>query len=247
MRQSFAESRELHPYAEPSSVSGFQPRVQQTSGIENSWDEPTPRDALSEAQDVKAPTLPGLTWANPHRVAKLVGLYSRYIYRLLRRFGVPEASLDDATQQVFIIAARKLHDVPEDRERPFLCGTAVRVASNIRRATSQNARRFDNTLLDGLQSQTPDTDALIEQKQARMALDHILNSMTDELRTVFVLCELQGLTAPETALIVDAPLGTVSSRLRRARERFHEEASRIRSELDLRRNSASTASTRRGR
>jgi len=59
-------------------------------------------------------------------------------------------------------------------------------------------------------------------------LDAVLDSMPMEQRTVFVLFEFEELSVPEIALLVDAPLGTVSSRLRRARELFHAAADRVR-------------------
>jgi RNA polymerase sigma-70 factor (ECF subfamily) len=64
--------------------------------------------------------------------------------------------------------------------------------------------------------------------QARRLLDLILDRLPEEQRTVFVLSEIEGMTAPEVAAIVGVPLGTVSSRLRRAREQFHVEAARLR-------------------
>ena len=48
----------------------------------------------------------------------------------------------------------------------------------------------------------------------------VLRQMSDDLRTVFVLFEIEGMTVPEVAEVVGIPLGTAASRLRRAREKF---------------------------
>lgn len=170
-------------------------------------------------------------WGSARIVAQLVAQHSRFVWCLLRRLGVRVAYLDDATQQVFIVAARRLEDVPEGRERAFLCGTAVRVASNYRRADGAYGARHSEASLDEVQCNMPNGEALLEQMQARRMLDAVLDSMTEDLRTAFVLTEIEGLTAPEVATIVDAPIGTVSSRLRRAREQFRTEAARIRDAL----------------
>jgi RNA polymerase sigma-70 factor (ECF subfamily) len=171
-------------------------------------------------------------WGDARRVAQLVAEHSRFLWRLLKRFGVVENQLDDATQQVFIIAARKLDLVSPGRERSFLCGIAVRVASNRRRAMVRLQLHHAEATLDELQSRSPSAESLFEEKQARTALDHVLSQMPEELRAVFVLCELEGMTAPETAAIVGAPVGTVSSRLRRARSVFRETAEALRSRFD---------------
>ena len=167
-------------------------------------------------------------WGSPRAVAALVAEHSRFVWCLLRRLGVQVSYLDDATQQVFIVAARRMDDVPLGRERAFLCGTAVRVASNYRRAAGNYGARHVEASLDEIQNNTPQSDSLLEQMQARRMLDAVLDAMTEDLRTVFVLAEIEGLTAPEVATIVDAPIGTVSSRLRRAREQFRNEAARLR-------------------
>lgn len=170
-------------------------------------------------------------WGSSRMVAQVVAQHSRFIWCLLRRLGVRVSCLDDATQQVFIVTARRLEDVPEGRERAFLCGTAIRVASNYRRADGAYGARHSETSLEEIQSSAPNSEALLEQIQARRMLDTVLDSMTQDLRTVFVLTEVEGLTAPEVAVIVDAPIGTVSSRLRRAREQFRAEAARLRDAL----------------
>jgi RNA polymerase sigma-70 factor (ECF subfamily) len=145
--------------------------------------------------------------------------------------GVQVSHLDDATQQVFIVAARRLEDMRTGSERSFLCGTAVRVASNYRRNAGKRAERIAEVNLDELQCGLPNGESLLEQMRARRLLDLVLDRMSEDLRTVFVLSEIEGLTAPEMAAIVDCPLGTVSSRLRRAREQFRTETTLLREAL----------------
>ena len=74
------------------------------------------------------------------RLSAIVREQSRNVWRALRRLGVPIDWLDDATQEVFIIASRKLHFIEPGAERSFLYGTALRVAANLRR--SHKARQF---------------------------------------------------------------------------------------------------------
>ncbi|MFT3926109.1 MAG: sigma-70 family RNA polymerase sigma factor [Myxococcales bacterium] len=143
----------------------------------------------------------------------------RFIWRLLRRLGCAPASADDATQQVFLIVAERLSDITPGRERSFAYGTALRVAQAMRRSLGREADGVD---ADARPSLTPAPDELLEQRRARERLDGILAQLPFELRTVFVLYELEGLTAPEIADMAGLALGTVASRLRRARERFRE-------------------------
>jgi RNA polymerase sigma-70 factor (ECF subfamily) len=141
------------------------------------------------------------------------------IWRLLRRFGVPPSQADDATQQVFLILAERMADVREGSERAFLFGTALRTASTLRRT---GKREFLTEHADLEPSQFPGTDELADQRRARQALDAILQLMDADLRTVFVLYELQQFTSVEIADILGIPIGTAASRLRRARQQFRE-------------------------
>jgi RNA polymerase sigma-70 factor (ECF subfamily) len=140
------------------------------------------------------------------------------IWRLLRRCGVAPSGADDAAQQVFLIFTERLADVREGSERAFLFGTALRVASTIRRTTK---RVLLTEYADLEASPLPGTDELADQRRARRVLDSILEEMDADFRTVFVLYELQQFTSVEIAHILDIPVGTAASRLRRAREQFH--------------------------
>lgn len=151
------------------------------------------------------------------RVARMVERDYRMIWRLLRRLGVHEHAVDDATQQVFLVAAERLADIAPCSERSFVFGTALRVSQSFRRRHSREAPSAEADLNV---SPLPGPDELSEQRRRRELLDRLIERLPLDLRSVFILFELEGLSSPQIAELVDVPLGTVASRLRRARERF---------------------------
>jgi RNA polymerase sigma-70 factor (ECF subfamily) len=138
------------------------------------------------------------------------------IWRLLRGLGVPADRIDDAAQQVFLVYAERRADVAPGSERSFLFGTALRVAHAVRRVGSRELP----SEIDCASSDQPGIEELTDQKRARQVLDGILDQLEPELRDVFVLYELEEFTMPEIATIVEIPLGTAASRLRRGRDKF---------------------------
>src|SRR4051794_8500526 len=72
--------------------------------------------------------------ADDARLRRMLDESFDFIWRSLRRFGLSDDRADDAAQQVFIIAARKLDTIRPESERSFLFGTAMRVASDMRRS-----------------------------------------------------------------------------------------------------------------
>jgi RNA polymerase sigma-70 factor, ECF subfamily len=153
---------------------------------------------------------------------RLVGAFTehfRFVWRTLRRFGVPHARVDDAAAHVFDTLTRKLDQVEPGKERTFLLSTAVRVSANVRRK-EQRAPRDHEQDVDGLAHPDPIPDELLEWKRRRELLEQVLDSLPDEQRTAFVLFELEGLSMSEISEALAVPMGTVASRLRRARARF---------------------------
>lgn len=139
--------------------------------------------------------------------------------------------VDDALQKVFVIAARKLGGVPPEAERTFLFGVAVRVAANARRGDRRHGQVFVDAPNGeaGVDAQTPEDQLM--QNEMRRLLDVALDRMPFELRTVFVLVELEELPPSQVAELLGLPGGTAASRLRRARECFSEIARRMRAKL----------------
>lgn len=149
-----------------------------------------------------------------------------FIWRSLRRFGVPPSRVDDAAQQVFVIASQKLDVIAEGSERSFLFGTAMRVASDVRRSAPVR-REVASDGADLEPDASPLPDELVDRRRARAMLDRVLDEMDDDLRAVLVMFELEGLSSPEIAELMNIPVGTVASRLRRAREDFEARVARI--------------------
>lgn len=168
----------------------------------------------------------------PHaRAQVLVVSHFDSIWRLLRRLGVPESAVDDAAQQVFVIATNKLSKIQPGSEQSFLFGVALRIASDERRKAR---RRHDVTELEesAFRHEGPTPDELIDQRKARALMDDVLEAMPLELRTVFVLYEMEEMTMAEIAKVLGIPSGSVASRLRRAREHFHEYVRRYRAKWE---------------
>ncbi|HEU4403669.1 MAG TPA: sigma-70 family RNA polymerase sigma factor [Polyangiaceae bacterium] len=143
-----------------------------------------------------------------------------FVGRLLRRLGVPRDAIEDATQEVFFITSRRLDDIAEGRERAFVFGVAVRVASGRRRVAARERRAAPDGSLDARPTHDPTPEALADEKRARELLDRTLERMAFDLRSVVVLFELEEMTAIEIARRLSIPQGTVMSRLRRARQQL---------------------------
>ncbi len=158
------------------------------------------------------------------RVADLVRRYYDFVWRSLRRLGVRDGDADDASQKVFLTAARKLEAIRPGCESSYLYQTAIRVASDYRRSKVRRTEANFEEQLDGPNPSdtSPSMDELMDMRRARVKLDAVLDSMPMDLRAVFVLHELEQSTMAEIAEMLELPTGTVASRLRRARKLFLE-------------------------
>lgn len=181
------------------------------------------REAIFQA---KTPAMP----KSDERLKYMVEAYFDFIWRSLRGLGVASANVDDAAQQVFLIASQKLDAIELGREKSFLFATARGVAANARRSASRSREHADDALVAAHVDPAPNPEQALSSQQGRKVLERILESMDEDARMVFVLFELEGMTTASIATLIGAPMGTVASRLRRAREDFQREARRIQSE-----------------
>ena len=156
---------------------------------------------------------------------------AEFVWRSVRRLGVPEAWADDATQQVFLIAQQKVTTIAAGHERAFLFRVAMNVAAHVRRAAARRREVLGHDEGELIADAVPQDEAL-DRQRTRALLDEVLDAMELELRTVFVLCELEEMTMAEAAAMLELPPGTVASRLRRAREDFRVQAERVRRRVE---------------
>jgi RNA polymerase sigma-70 factor (ECF subfamily) len=155
------------------------------------------------------------------RLEQMFATHCAAIWRILRRRGLSSDAAADATQETFTIAVERLHEIQADNERSFLIRTALRVARTLGRR-NQRWQLEDDMDQRGLEGRGAD------QRRADIQLcDLALSKVAPDLAEVFVLFELEELSSPEIASLLEIPLGTVASRLRRARKDFRNVFARL--------------------
>jgi len=150
----------------------------------------------------------------------LVAQHYGFIWRVLRGLGLSSADAEDATQQVFMIAARKLDAIAPDRARSFVYGAALRVANNARRGLRRRREVPDDETVDEPEPEARGPEKMAELDQARRLLAQVLDRLDEKHRRMIVLAEIEQLEVPEIAALEEVPVGTAASRLRVAREKF---------------------------
>ncbi|MBX3205744.1 MAG: RNA polymerase sigma factor [Labilithrix sp.] len=166
------------------------------------------------------------------RQAALVRTHLPSVWRFLRRLGLQPDDADDVAQEVFLIAVRKTDVIEEGHERSFLFGIALRIALRARRTQKTRAERTETDVeIDQVRSPDPSSDELCARKEARVLLDKALSEMKPDVRTAFVLYELEQMTMIEIATLTESAPGTVASRIRRGREQFQSAAARFQARM----------------
>ncbi len=151
------------------------------------------------------------------------------VWRGLRRLVVPEANIEDAVQDVFLVAHRRLADF-EGRSslKTWLYGIVLRVAKDHRRAQVRQAHRAEQLAqilsTGGASEQTPIEQA--ERREANQALHAILAELDPEYREVLVLVELEGLSVRDVAGVLHLHVRACQRRLRKAHTAFEKKLAR---------------------
>jgi RNA polymerase sigma-70 factor, ECF subfamily len=152
-----------------------------------------------------------------------------FVWRSLRRLGVREADAKDLTQKVFLTVHLRLSDFEGRSElRTWIFGICLRVASDYRRsAVVRREVVTDASQMASHQAADRDPLSAVESRSTAMIAEAIINKLPQAQRTVFVLFELEEMSADRIAALLEIPVGTVRSRLRLARETFRRESRRI--------------------
>jgi RNA polymerase sigma-70 factor, ECF subfamily len=164
-------------------------------------------------------------------VAPFAAVYKQYfdfVWSSVRRFGVSPASMDDVVQEVFIVIHARLHTVQSPEAlRSWIYGVARRTASGHHRARRVKDASAAALAVEPSAQLLPRTPLdLVEQNAQVKLLFSLLEELDESKREVFLMVELDDLTVPEIAEILEMPLNTVYSRLRAARQAFEEALAR---------------------
>lgn len=161
----------------------------------------------------------------------LVAKYQRKLARLLSRLIRDPAEVEDIAQETFIKAYRALPSFRGDSAfYTWLYRIGINTAKNF--LVSQGRRAptstdFDSeeaeTFEDGDQLRDINTpERLMMTRQIGDTVNTAMEALPEELKTAIVLREIEGLSYEEIATIMDCPIGTVRSRIFRAREAISE-------------------------
>jgi RNA polymerase sigma-70 factor (ECF subfamily) len=169
---------------------------------------------------------PGETGGPPPALADVYRDHYDFVWRTTRRMGVYPDAIEDAVHDVFVIVARRLHEFRGRSElRTWLFAITLRVVQHHRRAYQRHRRRVEAMALAtgravdaGQQSQA----------DARHRLHHLLDGLDDDRRAVYVLVELERLTAPEAATMLEIPVRRVHTLVRLARRQLEKAVGRVR-------------------
>ncbi|HTN49997.1 MAG TPA: RNA polymerase sigma factor RpoE [Burkholderiaceae bacterium] len=162
----------------------------------------------------------------------LVTKYQRKIFRLLSRLIRDPGEVEDVAQEAFIKAYRALPNFRGDSAfYTWLYRIAINTAKNW--LVSQGRRAPTSTDTDIEDAETFDDgehlrdlntpDSMLLTRQVADAVNRAIERLPEELKTAIVLRELEGLSYEEIAETMNCPIGTVRSRIFRAREAIAEE------------------------
>jgi RNA polymerase sigma-70 factor, ECF subfamily len=150
-----------------------------------------------------------------------------YVWRQLRRLGIPAADLPDITHDVFVVVHRRLDSFDPTRPvRPWLCGILFRVAADHHRLFRQTRELMPEPGFDP-EDPAPLPDESLLDRQTRAFASQALDGLDARLRCVLEMHDLGGRAVPEIAEALNIPVKTVYTRLRVARERLASAAHRL--------------------
>lgn len=156
----------------------------------------------------------------------LVREFHSNVWRFILKSVHNPQDAEELTQETFISAWRSLQTFRgESKFSTWLLGIALNIARNHcnRSASRKEVALPEDNVLESLLPQAEDPSELTRSKQMLLELDRAISRLPVELQEVVILVRLEDLSLEEAACALQIPLGTVKSRLSRARERLTED------------------------
>jgi RNA polymerase sigma-70 factor (ECF subfamily) len=164
-----------------------------------------------------------------HDAASLFREHASFVANFLHRLGIAATDIDDLVQEVFLVAHRRGGFIEDGRARPttWLAEISIRVASVSRRSRRRSREQPDQDTVIDAHSRDIDPARAAEASQALDRVQAALDSLEPERRAIFILFELEGEPCQSIATAFGIPVGTVYSRLHKARKQFKDAHARM--------------------
>ncbi len=147
----------------------------------------------------------------PMTIDDLFSAQAAFVWRTLKQFGVASADLEDQTQEVFLVAHRRLGEWDGQHARAWLFAIARRSASSYRRGRQRRCEQPLAAVPEAVSPEDPSVRAEIE------LLSRVFQTLDEDKQIVFILHELEGMSMREVAEAVQCPLKTAFTRYYAAR------------------------------
>jgi RNA polymerase sigma-70 factor (ECF subfamily) len=151
-------------------------------------------------------------------LAQIFEEHAPFLWRALIGLGVPASDAQDLCQEIMITVHRRLPQFDGVSLRGWLYGICVRVASDYRRSARVRREIITDSQPEEASATDP-ADSLDRARQVRSLLSG-LSRLDEPKRVAFVLFEIEELTLAEVSEAVGAPIQTVYSRIKAAREQM---------------------------
>jgi RNA polymerase sigma-70 factor (ECF subfamily) len=153
---------------------------------------------------------------------ELFDAHFEFVWAVAKRLGTPASEVDDVCQEVFVVVFRKLADFQHGKFTTWLYRIVANVVSDRhrRRRFREAMRSLAEAVLPLRLAPAPTPEAALEQRDAQLAVDRVLERMAPKKREVFALYELESLSGEDIAERVGCKVETVWTRLHYARKDF---------------------------
>jgi RNA polymerase sigma-70 factor, ECF subfamily len=193
---------------------------------------------LSQSQ-ARNPPVPGMgTGEAACDPRQLFDSHLSFVWRNLRRLGVPDSQVEDAAQDVFLVVHRRWDswDVSRSTVETWLFGIVLRVAHNYRRSQQRRLAWLlpaaDPQALQNAPAATDGPAELLARREAAVVFERALAHVDEPKRAVLLLVDVEQLPVPEAAAALGINLNTAYWRLRKARLTFRRALGRMRAADD---------------
>jgi len=164
---------------------------------------------------------------------RLVLSYQNFVYSIAYRMMYAEDAAADASQEAFILAFRKIRTHRGGSFKAWLGRIATNVCLDELRRRKRHpedsleekmefSEGFDASLPGPLVQGEPGPEKSVEQSEVAKAIEDCIRGLPDEFRAVLVLVDVQGFGYKESSSMLKRSMGTIKSRLARARARMRD-------------------------